>query len=283
MRLGASRGAGGSEPASQAGVGICARKLSTAVVGLSSVTILTALSLVRFNRRRFQIHPLPYLSDAGLFDPERVVISLGLATSAALFVPLALALFADQRAELAIARGKAALRIPGWYPVPAARVAQLGVVAGLVLAGALATFTSVPGWFLPHHVFAAVFAVAAAIWCLSIAAFDSAVAADRPVSTSTRVIAAFGALQMVIVGVFAVVWISVITGRPWRMIPNKDFRFVILAVLEYVGTSAFLVVVRMVGLRLGDHYIVLSLAPKARSRPVPRPVTPKLSTAEGIV
>lgn len=283
MALGASRGTSGLEPSSPAGSRLCASKLSVVVVALSSVTIVTALSLVKFNPRRFQIHPLPYLSDAGLFDPERVVISLGLTSSAAFFVPLALALFAHQRRALVVARGKAALRIPGWYPVPAARIARMGLLAGFVLAGALATFVSVPGWFLPHHVFAAVFAIAAALWCLSVAAFDAAVAADRPVGKDTRVIAALGALQMMIVGVFAVVWVSVITGRPWKMIPNKDFRFVILAVLEYVGTSGFLVVIRMVGLRLSDQYITLSLAPKGRQRHLSRSVPPKESSMEGIV
>lgn len=51
---------------------------------------------------------------------------------------------------------------------------------------------------------------------------------------------------------FAILWITVKAGWPYRLVPNKDRRFVVLALLEYLGVGTFLGVVGLVGRELKD-------------------------------
>lgn len=254
--------------------------LARAVVITSSVTILTALLLTHFIPGRFRIHPYPYLSDAGLRDPERIVLSFGLALSAALFVPVAAALYLLHHAYLddarqdgrsapvltfSVTRGKSRR----WLCLPLPRVVscdvllRVGLYAGILLAFFLAFFTAIPGWFFFHHIFALGFALSSAAWCLSHALFSYAtISADsepRRKKSRVRVMFVLIGIQAMVVGMFGVIWGSVKAQIPYKMIPNKDPRFVMLAILEYLGTSAFLIFIWMISNELPTQRISLSL------------------------
>lgn len=257
--------------------------LARAVVVVSAVTIVAALLLTHFIPTRFRIHPYPYLSDAGLRDPERIVISFGLALSAALFVPVVAALYLLQHAYLHAARDAdadaaaapvltltiaeaKALRWP-WFPrvLNCDLLPTFGLRAGLLLAFFLAFFTAIPGWFYFHHIFALCFAISAAVWCMAHTLFSYAKAlADRDERRNkarVRVMFVLIGMQAIVVGMFGVIWGSVKAQIPYKMIPNVDPRFVMLALLEYIGTSSFLIFIWMVSNELPRHRITLCLTP----------------------
>lgn len=240
-----------------AAVRVSAPLLARIVIGAATISIGGALFLTHSNPRRFRIHPLPYVSDAGLYDPERILLSFGLSFSAAVFVPFALALRAQQRAD--------ASRLGC---TRADSVSFIGSIAALVLAIGLAAMAAIPGWNLGHHVTAAIFAVAAAVWCLSVARVAHLLPEARaPMAKKPRlprwvaIVYILGSLLAAIIVLFVIVWGSVIKGWPWKMVANKDKRFVVLAILEYIGASAFLAVVHSVGTKpLGQHHVVFGLA-----------------------
>lgn len=257
-------------------------RLARAVVVLSTLSIVTALLLTHYIPGRFRIHPYPYLSDAGLRDPERIVLSFGLALSAALFLPVAASLYLTQEAylnascedgrstpalTLVLLRGKppAMLRL---LPIPRVlncdRLPWVGLRAGIVLAFFLAFFTAIPGWFFFHHIFALVFAVSGAVWCATHALFSHAKLQfggneTCRVSPCVRAMYVLIGLQAMVVGLFGVIWGSVNAHFPFKMIPNKDPRFVMLAVLEYIGTASFLIFIWMVSTELKRERLSLSL------------------------
>ena len=251
--------------AGNAGVRVSIPLLARLVIVISTTSIGGCLVYVRTNPRRFRIHPLPYVSDCGLYDPERIVLVFGLAFSAALFTPIAFALRSQQRADAAR------------YSCPAAeRRSAQGLNSALVLAFFLAAFSAVPGFYFPHHVGAAIFALAAAAWSLSVASVARALFNARggarmkpaPLPRWVAIVYVLGYVQSVVIALFAVVWITAITGIPWKLThKNKDPRFIVLAILEYIGTTAFLGVVHIVGVwRLANHDVIFGIAPTPKKR-----------------
>lgn len=263
-------GSGGGRPGpygngnnSGGGVGtprVSARMLSILVILMASTSITASLLMRHLNPRRFRIHPLPYVSDAGLADPERIVLSFGLSIAALLFAPLALALRARQQLRLS--------RVARMGAERGGKLASLvGMWSGCGVSLSLIAFVAVPGWYIAHHVLAALFAVTAAIWSLCTSRASTALTMrgeGRRRGPGGMLV--MGVLQSVIIGAFAVVWSSVIAGFPWKMVPNKDVRFIVLALLEYVGVAAFLVVVALVGNQLRGVDIVLSIAASSEGR-----------------
>lgn len=254
--------------------------MAIAVVSISATAIITALLLVRYIPSRFQIHPYPYLSDAGLRDPERVILSFGLSLSATLFIPVSFALRLMQQSQLDKAR-RAGLRFPEleshFKPFMAnkclsrighlncAMLPQVGNLCGIFLAFFLALFTAIPGWFFFHHIFAVFFAISAALWCLCHSIFTyrvcKTISPDKPRFRRRNIVRfMLVILQVIVVLLFGVVWLSVKLHFPYKMIPNKDFRFVILAFLEYLGTASFLTFVSMVSQDLSKSNVLLSLS-----------------------
>ena len=75
---------------------------------------------------------------------------------------------------------------------------------------------------------------------------------------------------MVIIALFAAVWISALTGIPWKLWHrSKDLRFVVLAILEYIGTS-FVVELYIVGVcRLAIYDVAFGVALTQKKRVVP--------------
>ncbi len=253
--------------ATMTGVRVRASALTRLVISIATLSIGGCLVYVHTNPRRFRIHPLPYVSDCGLYDPERIVLAIGLALSAALFTPISFGLRAQQQADAFRLSSKVAER----------RSAH-GLTAALVLAFSLAAFAAVPGFFIAHHVGAAIFAVAAAVWSFSVASVGHAlIHARAPGVKAARlprwvaIVYVLACVQMVIIALFAVVWISALTGIPWKLTHrNKDPRFIVLAILEYIGTSAFLVVLHIVGVRrLANHDIVFGVALTQKKRVEP--------------
>lgn len=252
-----------------------------AVVTISGLTILTALLLTHFNPRRFRIHPYPYLSDAGLHDPERIIINFGLSLSSALFVPLATGLYLSQESYLALLRA-ADTRSPAlflslragkrprslrWIPnsVGCDALPLWGLRTGLMLAFFLALFTCIPGWWYFHHIFALAFALSAAAWCVCHAVFTHArcrtegEALPHRLPPRLRFMYVLFGIEAGIVLSFGVIWSSVKLQIPFKMIPNKDPRFIMLAFLEYLGTCSFLTFIAMVSNELYRERINLSL------------------------
>eukprot|EP00177_Eucheuma_denticulatum_P002106 GFKZ01003760.1.p1 GENE.GFKZ01003760.1~~GFKZ01003760.1.p1 ORF type:complete len:299 (+),score=12.80 GFKZ01003760.1:49-945(+) len=244
-----------------------------AVLLLASPTIVVALLLVHFIPWRFRIHPLPYLSDAGLRDPERVILSFGLALAAVSFIPVAIGLRFSHETQLQIARrsGHAAIRLNliSRLRFPFKRnflriqnaiqcdlIPRIGMNLGFMLSFFLALFSAIPGWFFLHHVFAALFALTAASWCLCHTLVSHATSTSKSTSSvylgEKRLVLLYAlvVIQFLVVSAFGAVWLSIKLHIPYKMIPNKDFRFVILACLEYIGASSFLIFIGMVGREL---------------------------------
>lgn len=202
--------------------------LSALVTAVSSATIVTSLLLAHYIPTRFRIHPIPYLSDAGLRDPERFILCLGIQFSVLAFLPLVLAVYLTYRHHLS----------------------RLSLVSGLSLAASLTVFTTVPGWWAPHHIFASLFAGSAAVWCFC---------CTRMEPRNRRLKTALWSLIVVAFAGFGGTWALIKLQIPYRMIPNKDPRFVVLAIGEYVGTCAFLVFIALVGRELGRVRLELAV------------------------
>lgn len=204
------------------------RRLAVFILALAPVTIVVSLLLTQFYPQRFHIHPLPYLSDAGLRDPERYILSLGLALSAAAFVPLSIALYLDDT-------------------LVEQRIASLGLAAGIIVSLSLNIFTTVPGYYAPHHIFAGIFAGSAGTW----SGCHAMISRRREGWTvRTKLLCGLTSIQTAVIVVFAIIWTSIKLQMPYKMIPNKDPRFNVLAIGEYIGTSAFLIAIDVASRRL---------------------------------
>lgn len=219
-------------------------RLARLAIFLSALSITIALLLTHYLPNRFRIHPLPYLSDAGLRDPERIFITLGLALSATLFLPLAAAAHLRFATLLPSRSSHLFIPLPFHLPsIPLALIRHLAPRAAIMLTTFLASFTAIPGWFFLHHLFALFFAMSAAVWSLCIAT-QAHLLCNTP--TFSRRLYMLTAMQALVISSFATVWISVKLRYPFRLIPNKDPRFVILALLEYLGTTSFLATLALV-------------------------------------
>lgn len=118
----------------------------------------------------------------------------------------------------------------------------------------LALFSAVPGLMLFHHVFALFFAVCCAVWLNSIAMFEHA-RFNMALQENSRTQPWGGVRRKYVLAwifsgcwlLFGITWILLKLGIPRPYIPNKDWRFVLLALLEYASTSALLIFVHVVG------------------------------------
>ena len=255
-------------------------------VAVASVSIVISLLLTQYIPNRFRIHPYPYLSDAGLRDPERIVISFSLALASVLFLPLVSAIYLNQQKTLYDLKGKSydpnACSLFFTIPfkstfqtsfvsvpsiIPCNRLPTIGLIAGISLAFSLAFFTAIPGWFYFHHIFALVFALSAGMWCSSYTIFSHALLQKRcsqkmsitRLPNSLRLLYMLTCFQGLVIAFFGLTWLSVKLKRPFAMIPNKDPRFVILAILEYIGTSSFLAFIAVVAADCADQVLEITL------------------------
>lgn len=255
----------------EAALALSTSKIARALCSVASTFVVISLLMVKYMPRRFQIHPLPYLSDAGIRDPERILLSFGLALSGALFIPLGMSYYLYTHAigsvsplSLKNRMFKMSLR------VTTERLRKNVFYATYSTAFFLALFSAVPGLMLFHHLFALFFAVSAAVWLISITMFEHArfnMAShencdSQPWDAIRRKYVLAGVFSGCWVS-FGITWILLKLGIPKPYIPNKDWRFVLLALLEYVSTSALLVFVYVVGKDLEPHRIRLCMSSSA--------------------
>lgn len=244
---------------------LCPRQLAFALCIVSTSVILAALSLTHFNPKRFRIHPIPYLSDAGMRDPERIILSFGLALTGAIFLPIGICQYLH---ELSVCREldrtqSASLRWRvtsiGPCSVPVHRLLCLTFWSTFATSFFIALFSAVPGLKLFHHVFALFFAASAATWCIATAMFDHAcaqISRSYSFAKSWHRISAKYVLAMLQVFAwfsFGILWILLKVGWPYRLIPNKDGRFVILALLEYIATASLIAFIQMTANDLSSY------------------------------
>ncbi|PXF48864.1 hypothetical protein BWQ96_01420 [Gracilariopsis chorda] len=227
-------------------------QLARYTVFLSAPTIVASLLLTQFYPKRFRIHPYPYLSDAGLRDPERFILSGGMAISAALFLPLVAAIYLHYSHSLPSTQ----IDHPLSRHLPPLQnfLPRLSLLSGILLSLFLALFTSVPGFWIPHHVFAALFALSAGTWSVCVAVMSHVQGRRKP-----RLAYLCALVQLIVIVSFAMLWISLRLRIPFALIPNKDPRFVYMALLEYVGTTAFLTSIILAAQKVSGWHISLRL------------------------
>lgn len=130
---------------------------TAACIATATATLTVCLLLTQYYPGRFHIHPLPYVSDAGLRDPERFLLGAGLSLSGALFLPLAVAVRLHQRSLLPTLPARVPLTVAGGRDgacVAASTVAAAVEVAGRAAWGVplfLVATATVPGRWLAHH------------------------------------------------------------------------------------------------------------------------------------
>jgi hypothetical protein len=129
----------------------------------------------------------------------------------------------------------------------------------------LSLFSAIPGLRLCHHFGAAVFAFSAATWCACGAIHSHAVAQASQITSPAiwrRVYCkyALSGLQFCAWICFGALWILIKLGIPFRLVPNTDRRFVVLALLEYAATVALLIAIRLAAGDIVRKSLVLSLA-----------------------
>lgn len=239
-------GLGSSDSLNGPSLTLSAPRIAKILCFISSFTVILALSLTHFNPRRFRIHAWPYLSDAGLHDPERIVLSFGLACTGALFLPIG----GLQYLRMAARGPVPALKIrlsPLPFPVvlSAERSTRLILPSTLCFAFFISLFSAVPGLMLFHHLFALFFAASAVTWCFAVSTFAHAVAAsdtesDARVWRRIRLNYALTMGQLVCWVLFGIVWILLKLGWPTPFVPNTDYRFYFLASFEYVSTASLI-------------------------------------------
>lgn len=227
-------------------------RLARFTVFFSILIIVTALLLTQFYPKRFRIHPYPYLSDAGLRDPERFILSSGMVISAALFLPLVAAVHLHfshslQSTQIDHPISRHLPPLQNFLP-------RLSLLSGVLLSLFLALFTSVPGFWTPHHVFAALFALSAGTWSVCVAVMVHVQGRRKP-----RLAYLCAIVQFIVIVSFALLWISLRLRIPYALIPNKDPRFVYMALLEYVGTAAFLTSIILAAQKVSGWHISLCL------------------------
>ena len=74
-----------------------------------------------------------------------------------------------------------------------------------------------------------------------------------------RLLRALLVVQVAVLLLFLIIWICVRLGIPYKLIRKKDPRFTALALLEYVGISALLVTIAIVGGDLGDMKLKITV------------------------
>jgi hypothetical protein len=149
--------------------------------------------------------------------------------------------------------------------LPMPLVARTTLHSTLVTSIFVSLFSTIPGLVLWHHVGAAIFAHAAATWCLCNAVHAHAHAhamliACPKVWRAVYVKYALAATQFAAWACFGVLWCTVKLGVPHKLIPNKDPRFIVLALLEYIATAALLLCIRLVATDISSKCLVLSLS-----------------------
>lgn len=188
-------------------------------------------------------------------DPERILLSFGLAFSGALFVPLGMTYYLYMHTIGSVPPVSVKNRMLNHtFRVTTERLRKNVFYATYSTALFLALFSAVPGLMLFHHLFALFFAVSAAVWLSSITLFEHARfnmahhenSRAQPWDEIRR--------KYVLAGIFSgcwlcfgITWILLKLGIPKPYIPNKDWRFVMLAFLEYFSTAALLVFVYVLG------------------------------------
>lgn len=233
---------------------------TTACITTATVTLTVCLLLTQYYPGRFRIHPLPYVSDAGLRDPERFLLGAGLSVSGALFLPLALAVRLHQRSLLP--------SLPPRVPLIAA-FALCGAVWGGVSVGTLWLVSGGgggdSGWGAPPLAGAGVpssgGAAAAAVSAAAGTGLRTDDGAGAPACSRTRHVTLavyLSALLCAVIVVFVAVWATVRLDMPPR-IKNKDKRFVAMAVLEYIGTGCFLSILAVLAAEVRGRVLVISL------------------------
>lgn len=279
---------------------------TAACIATATATLTVCLLLTQYYPGRFHIHPLPYVSDAGLRDPERFLLGAGLSLSGALFLPLAVAVRLHQRSLLPTLPARVPLTVAGGRDgacVAASTVAAAVEVAGRAAWGVplfLVATATVPGRWLAHHAVAAAFALCGAVWggCsvgtlwvvsagggggrgggaprlgagaltgggggggAAAAGAWTASGAGTPGGSRGRhvTIAVYlSALLCAVIVVFVAVWATVRLDMPPK-IKNKDKRFVVMAILEYIGTGCFLSVLAVLAAEVRGRVLVISLA-----------------------
>lgn len=268
-------------------------RLANGLCAIASCCIILSLSLTHFNPRRFRIHPIPYLSDAGIRDPERIIISFGcvftvvfvapvepacipslpqwlsncasffrlpwswrasmqsLSLTSALFVPVGAMYYLYMRERVQSFAHAPRLCVPCFFlpqrrfTAPSDRLVSWALPSALLTSFFLALFTAIPGIMIFHHVFAFFFAASAAVWCTISTMFAHACAdAEGDLSPGTwrllKIKYSLCVVQILSWVSFGVLWILLKLGIPWKLVPNKDSRFVWLALFEYFATSALL-------------------------------------------
>jgi len=262
---------------------------TTACIATASTTLVACLTLTQYYPGRFHIHPLPYVSDAGLRDPERILLGAGLSLSGALFIPLSIAVRLHQRSLLSslpplipIGGGRGGRRIP--VAIVATAIELAGRAGWGVFLFLVAT-ASVPGRWLAHHAVAASFALCGAVWggCSvgTLWLTSGGRVAPRPDgvggtgggpgaaigSRARRVTVAawLSALLCTIIVVFVAVWVTVRLDMPPK-IKNKDKRFVAMAILEYIGTGCFLSILGVLAAEVRGRVLIVSLGDATEGR-----------------
>lgn len=283
---------------------------TAACIATATATLGVCLLLTQYYPGRFHIHPLPYVSDAGLRDPERFLLGAGLSVSGALFLPLAVAVRLHQRSLLPSLPSRVPLTVGDGRDgacVAATTVAAAVEVAGRAAWGVplfLVATATVPGRWLAHHAVAAAFALCGAVWggcsvgtlwVVSAAAVGgrgrgaprlgagaltgggggaatagawTASGAGTPVGSRGRhvTIAVYlSAVLCAVIVVFVAVWATVRLDMPPK-IKNKDKRFVVMAVLEYIGTGCFLSVLAVLAAEVRGRVLVISLGDAVSGR-----------------
>jgi hypothetical protein len=154
---------------------------------------------------------------------------------------------------------------PGALIVPTDRLIRWSLPSVVSTSFFVTLFSSIPGLLFLHHVFAFCFAASAATWCTCTTMFSHACAqADqgnaRSVWRRIRVKYALCAIQIGSWTGFGVLWILLKLGWPSPFIPNRDGRFVFLALFEYAATAALIVFIHLTAQDLAPHPVRVSLS-----------------------
>lgn len=256
---------------------------TTVLCLVASVSITAALVMTHFHPGKLRIHPIPYLSDASMRDPERIVMSFGLSLTGAVFLPIGIAqylYFASILEAGYIGRDRVVrihTPIYGTVDVPPFRLLLVIRVTAVCTSIFVSLFSAIPGRIVWHHVFAIAFAFSAATWCLACTLAADIVRTKVAGGASLRCARrlplkyALSVAQLSMWLGFGLLWVLVKVGWPYKLIPNKDPRFVVLATLEYASTLCLLLFIRIGTEELPSEASCLRLAlgPKDPGRVLP--------------
>jgi hypothetical protein len=149
--------------------------------------------------------------------------------------------------------------------IPSERLIRLCVLSSLSTSFFVALFSAIPGLRFLHHIFAFFFAASAAVWCSCAALFDHACAQAEHDETKRpwnriRVKYFLCSVQIVCWISFGILWICLKLGWPYPFIPNKDGRFILLALFEYASTAALILFIHLQAQDLSSHPARVSLS-----------------------